>query len=143
MEPVSCPPCPGSSTIRPIFSPRTLVSVRSPLLVRSANFGLDPGSTATAGLLIVDPFRVTEEETLTMVEAVDSGRAALGLESVWGETETASGSLDLGGIDPGIPGWSISGRWSRLNLSLTRRACGSVALGSAIEICGRTMAGVA
>src|SRR5262245_1159784 len=99
MVPVSCPPWPGSRTIRRIFSPRTLVSVRSPLLVRSAALGVSTEALFTSEAFVAGGDATLSRAIGIVLTVVDSAETvAPGPESTGEEAAWLVGSLDLDGV---------------------------------------------
>src|SRR5512140_346820 len=115
MVPVSCPPWPGSITMRPIFSPSILVIVRFPTLVGEAGLGMTstPGET-TGG-----------EGTSALREAGLPWTGSFGADIPWDgasslPVDVVEGEMGTGGLDTN----------AATAASLPGGAGGSVAAGS-------------
>src|ERR1017187_7058167 len=68
MVPVSWPPCPASITIRPIFSPRARIRLRSPSAVGEASWMAGASLAAVIFLLLRD-FLSFSGDTVTAIGA--------------------------------------------------------------------------
>src|SRR5579859_4744762 len=97
MVPVSCPPCPASTTILPIFSPSARISERSPAAV----------GAAVCVVVVVAAGAETRAESSTLfflflldsLGAIDSNVGPLvGWAVVFSELSTAASSVALGGV---------------------------------------------